>query len=257
MPAVPSPDDERVRIIAAMRSMRQLLGDAIETLLIACDELDGDSDIEQDDSGFADQDALDLDQRGEPSLAAAENHPSSPVQFTYSGERSAFGFSGYTDQGAQADWASGNRDDREGDEHDGGEPDESGIGDQDGMAEQLTGESSLGWTGDMDQTWAMRRSLIPWSVEDGEAGDDNGIGDAGGVAFDDEPYLGYVVPGGIVDAEGPDDNGVADEGGAQEVIGEIVCREGFRIDRERRGRVYVGELTTAGPKPFGAPEPRP
>ncbi len=57
-----------------------------------------------------------------------------------------------------------------------------------------------------------------WAVEDGEAGDDNGIGDAGGINFDDESYLGYSVPGGIVDAEGPDDNGIADSGGEQEVI---------------------------------------
>ncbi|MBA3520554.1 MAG: hypothetical protein H0T75_23610 [Rhizobiales bacterium] len=107
----------------------------------------------------------------------------------------------------------------------------------------------------------MRRPVVGqiralWAVEDGEAGDDNGIGDAGGIAFDDEPSLGYVVPGGIVDAEGPDDNGVADDGGAQEVMGERNVREGFRLDRERRaqqaGKVYIGEMSTAGFKPFWA-----
>jgi len=230
------------RMAVLLEGVAEMATDVAAWAIHERNKLDGDSDAEDDGT------AEEADPR-EPSLGAAENHPSSPVQFTYSGERSAFDFFGYTDQGSQVDWASGNRDEREGDEHDGGEPDESGIGDQDGMAEQLTGESSLGWTGDMDQTRAMRRSLIPWSVEDGEAGDDNGIGDAGGIAFDDEPSLGYVVPGGIVDAEGPDDNGVADDGGAQEVKGEISCGEGFRLDRERRGRVYVGELTTAGFKP--------
>ena len=177
-------DDERARMIAAMRSMRRHLAEAVELLLIGLDELDGDADLEEDDpgedgadhepdeSGIADQDALALDQRDEPSLAAAENHPSSSVQLDYWGQRSAFGFSGYTDQGSQLEWASGNRDDREGNEHDGREPDESGIGDMDGYQEQLRDEPSLGWTGDMNQTRAMRPSLIPWSVEDGEAGDE-------------------------------------------------------------------------------------
>ncbi len=61
-----------------------------------------------------------------------------------------------------------------------------------------------------------------------------------------------MVPGGIVDAEGPDDNGIADDGGAQEVVGEIVVREGYRLDRERRGCVYAGEITNAGFRPFWA-----
>lgn len=230
-PAVQSPDHERARMIAAMRSMRRLLGDAIETLLIACDELDGEPDIEQDDSGFADQDALDLDQRGEPSLGAAENHLSSHAHRDYWGQRSAFGFSSYTDQGSQVDWASGNRDEREGDEHDGAEPDESGIGDQDGIAEQLTGESSLGWTGDTNQTRAMRASLIPWSVEDGEAGDDNGVGDAGGLNFD------------------------AEENGDAEMDWEGEADADLEYDYRdapttREQVVYVGVLTPEGLKPF-------
>ena len=41
------------------------------------------------------------------------------------------------------------------------------------------------------------------AVEDGEDGDDTGIGDKGGVDFDDEP----------------DDNGVGDRGGAEEQWG--------------------------------------
>jgi len=159
------------RMAVLLEGVAEMATDVAAWAIHERNKLDGDTDAE--DGGDDEPDD------GEPSLAAAENHPSSPVQFTYSGERSAFGFSGYTDQGAQADWASGNRDDREGDEHDGGEPDESGIGDQDGVAEQLTGESSLGWTGDMNQTRAMQRSLIPWSVEDGEAGDDHGVADAG------------------------------------------------------------------------------
>ncbi len=68
-PAVPSPDDERERMIAAMRSMRRHLAEAVEMLLIGLDELDGDADLEEDDpgedgadhepdeSGIADQDA--------------------------------------------------------------------------------------------------------------------------------------------------------------------------------------------------------
>ncbi len=49
--------------------------------------------------------------------------------------------------------------------------DDNGIGDQDGLTEQLNGEPSLGWTGDMDQTRAMRRNSLPWPAQlvvDGE-----------------------------------------------------------------------------------------
>ncbi len=188
-------DDERARMIAAMRSMRRHLAEAVEMLLIGLDELDGDADLEEDDPG------------------------------------------------------------EDGADH---EPDESGIADQDALALDQRDEPSLGWTTSMNQTTRMPplTGRYAWAVEDGEQGDDNGIGDAGGIGFDDESYLGYSVPGGIVDAEGPDDNGIADSGGEQEVIGEIVAREGYRLDRERRaqqaGRVYVGEMSTAGFKPFGA-----
>jgi hypothetical protein len=126
--------------------------------------------------------------------------------------------------------------------------DDSGIADQDGLSEQLRGESSLGWTKDINQTRALRRGSVSWPaslVDDAEAEHGGREPDA-----DLEPSLGFqeALPGAIgglaflpdgsqvfqrfngmdqrsiaqgntEDREGDDDNGVADQGGADEQWG--------------------------------------
>jgi len=78
----------------------------------------------------------------EPVLAAPENHPTLPYTATgYFGDRVSYGPAGrYRDPtGSQEAWSEGNSDDREGDEHDGREPD---VDDEDGADK----EPSFGWS---------------------------------------------------------------------------------------------------------------
>ena len=126
-------------------AMRRLIADAIESLILLLDEIDGDAELEDDDpaeengdlepslgafelvnqetawrtidSGHGGQD-LELDNADrEPSLGAPENHPT-PYSYTYGGE------------GNQTHWAAGGFQDIESD------PAEAGIGDVDGLMEQ-------------------------------------------------------------------------------------------------------------------------
>jgi len=67
-------------------------------------------------------------------------------------------------------------------------------------------ERWLGWTHAIDQTSAAWQGepRSPWSVVDGEAGDDNGIADAGGLDFDaeDDGTAEECEPSGIGDQDG-------------------------------------------------------
>lgn len=121
-------------------AMRGLIEDAVESLLLLLDEIDGDADFEEDDPLEEDDPAEDIGD-AEPSLGGLGAG------------------SGYFDQ---AGWAQGARDDRE-DEHDGREPDEDGeptLGattalnqerawraTDDGVARCDEEEPALGWTG--------------------------------------------------------------------------------------------------------------
>ncbi|APG11399.1 hypothetical protein BKD09_23990 [Bradyrhizobium japonicum] len=87
------------------------------------DEGDGDSELEDDDPAENDLD-------DEPSLGALENHPTSP----WPGQPNLP--LRCDNSGGQQLWASSGTRDLE-DEHDGREPDESGIGDLDGLLEQV------------------------------------------------------------------------------------------------------------------------
>lgn len=227
-------------------AMRKLIAEAIDNLLLFLDELDGDPDIEPTMAGDAfvhetrwggsgsldecepSEDA-EPDEDGEPWLASPENHPNGPSEPMFS----------RSDRGSQTSWARGSSGD--GEEDDDGEPDDSGFGDMDGMLEEAetSGEPSLGWTAAINQAgrnW-HGTSKLPWSAVDGEEGDDNGIGDRDGLNGDKEP----------------DDHGIADEGGAWELAQEMANQRGYELDRERRGRVYMGEVVDEGFRPFGKP----
>lgn len=90
----------------------------IEVLIDTLDAEAGDADLEE--TGDV-----------EPSLGSIEDHPNPYCD-------------GYDLHGGrdQSDWATGNLDDREGDEHDGREPDD----DEGGESEKEDNEPSLGWT---------------------------------------------------------------------------------------------------------------
>jgi hypothetical protein len=114
------------------------------------------------------------------------------------------------------------------------EPDESGIADQDALALDQRDEPSLGWTTSMNQTTRMPplTGRYASAVEDGEAGDDNGIGDAGGLNFD------------------------AEENGDAEMDWEGEPNADLEYDYRdapmtREQVVYGGAMTPAGFKPFG------
>jgi hypothetical protein len=130
----------RERVEAIISSLVQLL-----------DEFEPDADLEPDDSGYGDLDGMSVEEDGEPSLGWADmearygcfpNHSNGPdleldtADDEDNGDRepslgaaenhptgNILGFTGYTRQGSQEHWGAGNRDDREGDEHDGREPD--------------------------------------------------------------------------------------------------------------------------------------
>lgn len=77
------------------------------------------------------------DEHDEPSLAAAENHVSTPETYGWAPPGVT-----YHRSGDQSRWAQGAINDAEGDEHDGREPDD----DEGGEAEKEDNEPSLGWT---------------------------------------------------------------------------------------------------------------
>ncbi len=129
----------------------------IELLIDSLDAEAGDADLEEtgDDEpslGFLDcwtgsgrsgqaggctGDRENDDELDEPSLAAAENHVSTPETYGWAPSGVT-----YSSSGNQSRWAQGAINDAEGDEHDGREPD----GDEGGEAEKEDDEPSLGWT---------------------------------------------------------------------------------------------------------------
>ena len=127
-----------------MRSRREIAS-GIDLLIGALDDLDGDADLEEQHDAEPDLDAepgtwqetLRPEQPGafdedlEPMLGACERHPHG---------RGVTGYSGYSPQGAQSDWADGSRlleqDEAEEDPDREEDPAEMGIGDGDGLQEQ-------------------------------------------------------------------------------------------------------------------------
>lgn len=100
----------------------------------------------------------------EGNLGAPERHPGKDVRKSKSAQRDH----------SQEFWASGDqsKDEIEGNDEDledGGdaEPDDSGYGDCEGMVEDTSGEYSLGWTNNIDQT-EIEVETIGWFANDGE-----------------------------------------------------------------------------------------
>jgi hypothetical protein len=135
---------------ALARQIRRAAADEIERLITLLDRIEPDPDLEPDHD--ADDPAED-DGTAEPSLGAIERHANA-----YGSDRNT--------SGSQVAWGASDRSDCEED------PGEDGIADQDGLAEQMNGEPSLGSFDRMlDQTKSWRQRDIPgvwWPPVDGE-----------------------------------------------------------------------------------------
>jgi hypothetical protein len=125
-------------------SMRSLIEDAVESLLLLLDEIDGDADIEMDDPPEEDDPAEDGGDGGEPSLGWTGNgrgHPEIAMrgydddrEDEHDGREPDVDDEPSLGSGSvhiQTCWAVGGDDDRE---HD--EAERSGCGDMDGVYEQ-------------------------------------------------------------------------------------------------------------------------
>ena len=113
----------------------------------------------------------------------------------------------------------------------------SGYGDHDAMDVEENGEAPLGWTSGVKQ-------LGPhWRGDDGN--DEHSFGWTEGVNQVGPNWRGVnaeIEPDPDLEDNGdcePGDNGIADDGGVQEVQGEFLVRDGYQLDRERRGRSFV------------------
>ncbi|MEY9457998.1 hypothetical protein [Bradyrhizobium ottawaense] len=105
------------------RHARDLIRDLTDWL----DQIDAYASTELEDDISADQEDDDSDEDGDPAENDLEDEPS-------------LGSLGTSEWSDQTKWAAGNRSDLE-DEHDGREPDESGIGDMEGLLEQVGSQS--------------------------------------------------------------------------------------------------------------------
>lgn len=120
----PDIPDHMLDSIATLRRLQREAADEIERLISLLDAIDGDIECEDDET--KDDDGID-----EPSLAAVEEHPG----WYYGGKRPKCG--------DQTNWAAGNSDDCEGDEHDGREPDDEDDS-HDGCEPDEDNEPTLG-----------------------------------------------------------------------------------------------------------------
>jgi len=146
-------------------------------------------DARQDVSQGSTCDGESDDGDDEPSLGSVEDHPN-PY-------RDGTDYPGYGRD--QRRWAAGNADDREGDEHDGREPDH----DEGGESEKEDDEPSLGWT-DREVAFGSYPDVNGCCDLEEDAGDmresdpaEHGIADRDGILeqFGHDPRYGTFYPG--------------------------------------------------------------
>jgi hypothetical protein len=111
-------------VFQAIGRLRKEARDEIDRLIRFLDKTDNHMEREPDGDEDEQSDEPEEGADAEDSLGSLERYASS------------YGPDGRNETGSQTNWAGGRGDDLE-DEHDGAEPDESGIGDQDGLDEQV------------------------------------------------------------------------------------------------------------------------
>ncbi|MGM5025715.1 hypothetical protein AB8B02_05775 [Tardiphaga sp. 862_B3_N4_1] len=124
------------QIFQALSRLRQEAQEQIEYLIDLCDELDGDVDLEPDP---AEQNLASVSQNAyHYALEAHDDAEEDDCELEDGNDdEPSLGSANPTMSGSQQQWSVANAGLDYEDEHDGGEPDDSGIADMDGYMEQV------------------------------------------------------------------------------------------------------------------------